>query len=207
MKRIGKGLQFIVYDKENGKVLKIPTSKLQIKLRLIKWHPLYLIKFFELEKYASRVVNERTLTIEKMKTERLDSSLFANLKIEKGHIEQDKVIPLGKIINKNPRKLIDRYIDFILNSWKSGFSDRTYNFTINNGINKEGRIVLIDFGEITFNKDEVKKAILSKRWRRSWSFNKDLQPDIKEYYDKQMEKRITLANINKKWKVAPVHAK
>lgn len=57
------------------------------------------------------------------------------------------------------KKIIDGYVENIFESWKQGFSDRVYNFTINNGIDKNRNIILLYFNEITLFKDEVLKRI------------------------------------------------
>ena len=98
---------------------------------------------------------------------------------------------------------IDEYINFIFDCWRNGFSERTYNLTINNGVNSDGKIVLMDFGEITFKKSDVKRAIKTKRWRKSWSFKKDLGKEIRKYYDNRMVEQLTLSNLEKYWREAP----
>jgi tRNA A-37 threonylcarbamoyl transferase component Bud32 len=198
--KIGQGLQFNVYEKEN-KVEKIPTSKRQIKQKLLLWTPSYLLKPLALEKEANKVIKERKEIIKELNKRKIKPSLLANLKIQKSKIEQDKVVPLGeKLKQPNQYKLIDKYIKFIFKCWKNGFSERTFNLTINNGVTNKGDIILIDFGEITFKKEDVKKAIKIKRWKKSWSFKKDLNPKIKKYYEKQIEKKLTISNLKKYWK-------
>ena len=66
---------------------------------------------------------------------------------------------------------IDKFIELIFECWKEGFSERVFNLTINNGVDKKGNVIFIDFGELTFKKKNVKKAIKTKRWEKSKSFN------------------------------------
>ena len=204
MKKIGQGLQFNVY--ENGsKVVKTPTSKFQIKIKLLLWTPSFLLKPSELEKEAKRTIKEREEVLQEIQNRRFKPSLLANLVFRENEIEQDRVTPLG-IYLKNydgARKRIDEYINFIFDCWRNGFSERTYNLTINNGVSVEDKVILLDFGEITFRKFDVERAIKIKRWRRSWSFKRNLKKDIKDYYDNQMLNKLTLSNLNRYWKEAP----
>jgi hypothetical protein len=201
MKKIGQGLQFNVYEK-GDKVIKTPTSKFQIKLKLLLWTPSYLLKISELEKEAERTIKEREEVLQEIKKRKFKPSLLANLVFRENEIEQDIVTPLGQYLKdyEIARGKIDEYIKFIFDCWRSGFSERTYNLTINNGINSNEEIVLMDFGEITFRKSDVERAIKIKRWRRSWSFKRDLKKEIRDYYDGQMRERLTLSNLNKYWK-------
>ena len=204
MKKIGQGLQFNVYEKRN-KVVKTPTSKFQIKLKLLLWTPSYLLKPSELEKEAERIIKGREEVLQEIQRRRFKPSLLANLIFRENEIEQDKVTPLKQYLNdyETAKEKIDEYINFIFDCWKNGFSERTFNLTINNGVNSNEDIVLMDFGEITFRKSDVERAIKIKRWRRSWSFKKDIGNKIREHYDKQMLERLTLSNLNKYWKEAP----
>jgi len=206
MKKIGQGLQFNVYEKGDN-VIKTPTSKSQIKLKLLLWTSSYLLKPSKLEKEAKRTIKERKEVLQEIQRRKLELSLMANLIFRENEIEQDKLIPLGQYLGdyETAKEKINEYINFIFNCWKNGFSERTYNLTINNGVNPNGNIVLMDFGEITFRKPDVERAIKIKRWRKSWSFKKDLKKEIKKYYDKQMLEKLTLSNLNKYWREAPIH--
>jgi hypothetical protein len=203
MKKIGQGLQFNVYEKGN-KVVKTPTSRFQIKLKLLLWTHSYLLKPYELKKEIERTIREREEVLQEIQRRKFEPSLMANLIFRENEIEQDKLIPLGQYLrdSETAKEKIDEYINFIFDCWKNGFSERTYNLTINNGVNSKRDIVLMDFGEITFRKSYVERAIKIKRWRKSWSFKKDLENDVREYYDKQMLKKLTLSNLNKYWKEA-----
>ena len=199
--KIGQGLQFNVYYRE-GKIEKIPTSKNQVKWKLICWNPSYIFKPSTLEQEANRTIKERDELLKDQRLIQINPTLLANLKIYNGKITQDKVTPLKeKIKNYNEAcNIIDNYTQFIFKCWQNGFSEKTYNFTINNGIDSNGNVTLIDFGELTFNRLDVEKAIQTKRWEKSHSFRWDLTKKIKEYYEELMDKQITLKNLDKYWR-------
>ncbi len=200
MKKIGQGLQFNVYESQ-GKVIKYPTTKRQIKIKLLIWNPSYFLRPSSLEKESENVMRERRVIIQEIQNRNINRAIFADLCFSENKIEQEKVIPLRKKLGScdGAKKWIDKYIRFIFECWKNGFSERTYNLTINNGVNSVGKIVLFDFGELTFKKLCVEKAIIEKKWRRSYSFKRELNGKIKEYYDNQMLKKLTLSNLNRYW--------
>lgn len=129
--------------------------------------------------------------------------LLGSPKFLKGiNYEQDKVDSVGtrlvRASTEEARKIIDRYIQSIFESWKQGFSDRVYNFSINNGINKNGDIILLDFNEVTFSKAEVLNHIESKRWLSASTYTR-LDPLIKKYYRQKMEDWMTKENLELFW--------
>lgn len=192
-----KGFFYNVYDMGNGRVLKIE------KPRIIQ----YIKHYF----WAGRLPKEvRTLAEISYKIIRsnIDPTLIANPKKENGNsYSQDKVEILENYISlhtiEENKKIIDIYTDHILETWQNGFSDLIFNFTINCGLDKKGKIVLVDFNEVTFDKEEVNKLINKKRWLDSWSRTHWLSFTDKElwaYYSVAMESKITIENLERFWK-------
>ena len=200
---LNKGYYYDVYDLGNIKVRKIEKGFLK-KItdafifedrRILNWlgacYRIFTGKKHILEVYAYMRDNVR-----------LD--MLGNPVFLKGiDYEQDKIELLETYLNRIPdeeaKKVIDRYIENIFESWRQGFSDRVYNFTINNGIDKNGDVILLDFNEITLSKDEVLKRIESKRWLRASSYIR-LNPLHKEYYHQKMESSMTKVNLELFWK-------
>ncbi len=205
MKKIGQVLQFVVYDK-GDRVIKVPTSNFQIARKLLSWYPSFLFRPFELKRIILNSVKDREDALCGIKRRKIDLSLMANLVVEGREISQDKVEVFGKYIRgcSDKTTMVDKYIDHIYCCWGSGFSDRIYNFTINNGVNSKGDVVLIDFGEITFDRSHVAQKIKERRWGKSWSFKWDLEKGVKDYYDTQMAERLTLGNLERYWRDASV---
>jgi len=201
MKRVGRGLQYTVF-KKNKKVTKILNSKRTIKKILLLWYPhRYFLRPKKLEKVAQDIRKNTLKNVTQIKKLK-DTKILGNPIIKKESIDQDLVIPLGKIIRKtkNPQEYIQKTIQLIFDCWKEGFSDLVYNFTINNGVTKNKEVILLDFGEVTFDKETVKKQIKSKRWLRAWSYKVAMPFKLRKYYKKEMRKNITLKNLNKYWK-------
>jgi hypothetical protein len=100
---------------------------------------------------------------------------------------------------KNGEKLIDLFIDSIYDNWKDGFCDLIFNFTKNSGLDENRKIILIDFGEVTFDKHKVLRKINSINWIKSYSYINLPNRDIKKNYIKQMSLRVTEKNLKLYW--------
>jgi len=201
MKKIGAGLQFNVYDLGNGKVLKVPRSEREMYLKYLSWCPYYLFVPWKLTRLVKIAIKDRRHSINKLKKESYDKTLFGNLVFKDNRIIQDKVKPLKYFLNnKSFKEILNKYFEFILECWKQGFSDKIYNLDTNNGIDKTGKIVLMDIGELNFDKEDVMKDIISKRWERSFFYKRRLKKHFRKYYDVQARKLLTIENLNKYWK-------
>jgi len=202
MKKIGSGLQFKVYDFGNGKVLKKPKSDLEMYLANLLWEPYLIFSPRKLKGQIKQAKKDREFAIKYFKKYN-SSELLANLEIFEKGIFQDKVIPLKRILGNNYEKdkeLIDKYSQFIFECWKEGFADKIYNFSVNNGINSNGKIVLIDFAEIIIEKEKIKQQILSERWKKARDYIYIIKGNSKIYYEKKMKETLTLENLEKYWK-------
>ncbi|MFA6524180.1 MAG: hypothetical protein WC264_02310 [Candidatus Paceibacterota bacterium] len=208
MKKIGEGWQYKVYDLENGRVLK-------------KWRAILLQYFFvyfqELRKKQSDPFRKTIVDVPRVRRMGYDSVAYIknNLLIidkkiignpvflKKYDYEQDRITSLKEAFSKSSveeiKRMLDSYVELIFATWRYGFSDAMYGFLNNNGLNKNGEVVQIDFGELLFSKDQVKKRILNKRWLLSHTFITFKESEIKTYYQNIMEKNMTLENLNKYW--------
>jgi hypothetical protein len=84
--------------------------------------------------------------------------------------------------------------------WGQGVGDTIYNFTINTGLDDEGNLVMIDFGEIVFSKPRIKSEVESSKWLDKWSYGEDLEGEIKSYFREKMEEEITVEKLEDKWR-------
>lgn len=192
-----KGFYYNVYDVGNGRVLKVE------KPRIIQ----YLKHFFLAGRLPSKVKNSAEISYRIIESS-IDQKLIANPKKETSNsYSQDKVETLGVYISTHSfeenKEIIDLYIEHILETWQNGFSDKIFNFTRNCGIDKNGRIVLLDFNEVVFNKESVIKLINKKRWLHSWSYTYWLyftNRNLWLYYRSVMDKKITFENLEIFWK-------
>lgn len=114
--------------------------------------------------------------------------------------EQDKVIELWDIVDNASIQefiqVINLFIDNVFECWKYWFSDRIWEFRVNNWMNNDGNVILLDFSEITFSKDHIKENILSE-YRMTQRSPTTLDDDKKNIYTKIMLERVTLENLDK----------
>lgn len=205
MKKIGEGYFYNVYDRGDGRVVKHIKSKWD---RFFTISKLCLLMPTIIYDEFSRSERDRA-TFEDvykiLKTNLKDWSVLGNpLFLDGVNYEQDLVIPIARAFKsatiERQKEIIDSFIECISMCWRQGFSEHVFNFTINNGVDKNGNVVLLDFNEISFDKEDALLRIQNKRWLRAasykrWAFSKELCA----YYEKRMEESLTEENLNRYW--------
>ena len=75
----------------------------------------------------------------------------------------------------------------------------THKLQTNYGIDAQGNVVCIDFGEFVFTGKKALEKILKKKWfsRQSYKNWKDLE--LKNYYTERMAAEMTEENLNNAW--------
>jgi hypothetical protein len=145
-------------------------------------------------------------SIKLIKNSKIPRSFFANAEFLKdGKIKQKKVLMLEEkfkeLISKNKmddsKKLIDRVIDFLIFLWKYQLHEKTFKFYTQIGIVND-ELVLVDFGEITGNKETVKKQILKKN-KKLEQFREYYHDEVLDYFQEQVSKRLTINVLDKNW--------
>ncbi len=82
--------------------------------------------------------------------------------------------------------------------WGFGLHENVFNFTLNNGYNKNNELILVDFNEVTFNQKDVIKDIKEKTWLYRRSYMK-LNKEHKAIFRDLMEKELTEENLKSLW--------
>ncbi len=208
MKLIGRWWQYEVYDIGNGRVLKKRYSGL---LQFLKIYS-YLIGVKSMVSIAYAKSEQKRVTdaanfSEKYSKELLKQSSLAILGnpyfFAYGSYEQDYVTPLINILKKKSiegnKKILSNYVSLIKETWGYGFADTVFNFLINNGIDENKRLIQLDFGEITTEKEKVKDMIRQKRWLHSSSYKRLYSDKLKEYYEKIMEQELSKDELEELW--------
>lgn len=209
MKKIGKGWQYTVYDLGNGRVQKRKYSKffqfLHIYLDLLGTGNFFV--FMEAWRERKRVEDDEKSSMQYLQNiaNILDWGILGNPKfIETGIYEQDKVTPLDIIFEKvsiqEGKEIIDKYLKLMYRTWEYGFSDKIFNFTINNGLNERGEIIQLDFGELTSDKEKMRRLINEKRWLKRASCQNFPEGELKEYYRKIMDPETMLKKLDELWR-------
>ncbi len=208
MKTIGRGWQYEVYDLGNGRVLKKRYFG--------------LLQFLKIYSYLFGVKGIVSIAYTKSEQRRVtDAADFSEIYIKEllkhdsldilgnpffhtdGSYEQDYGTPLLEILKKKnlkeSEKILNNYVVLIKETWCYGFADTVFKFQINNGIRKDGRLIQLDFGEITTDKEKVKKNIKEKRWLQTRSVKQLGSKELREYYCKLTENELTESELERLW--------
>lgn len=197
---ISSGLQYRVFKKWDT-IYKIPNTDDQIlaqKKRLQSTQTLESIR------------QERDFAIYKIRHNNIfgdnwSNKLLANSKmLDNWIIIQDKAIVLQESIEKyekendmdKQRVLFEKYAESVLKTRKYWFSDYVFNFWYNSWLDREGRVVLFDFGEIYTEKSKVLKLIKDKKRTDAYDYSQ-LNNKSKRLYKTIMDNYITEKNLNK----------
>ncbi len=201
MNKIGEGYYYHVYDLGNGRVLKKIKSKLRIFLFILFANRFRAHFIFEYKNVLASIKILKPLYV-KILSRIKDASLLGNpMALEELSYEQDRVTPISQVIDEqNFRNIIDKYVNFIKLFWSFGLHENIYNFTINNGVDKNGNVVLLDFNEITFDIDRIEEQIKNKIWLQSYSYL-HLPRNWQKYFSEKMDEEITKENLNNIWNI------
>jgi len=140
------------------------------------------------------------LVYKKLSTALLGNPIFEN----KNNYTQNKVIPLKEYIaNHSLQKnkvIVDRYIKLTHQLWSYGIHDLIFNFTLNNGVAKNGSVIQLDFGECDFKKSKLRSHILRKVWLAQKSYKSLKSDPLQPYIAKSFAEEFTLKKMNQFWK-------
>lgn len=210
MIKIDSGLQYHVFDIKNGRVRKTQTSFLH-KLRTIHFYdgkydffknPINNVRFA----FGTKRTLRHSLDGLRDNLEYIDTSLLGNPRLLRNYsYEQDRVRVFGEVLQStenltDKKRLIDKYIENVLTCWGYGFSDSVFNFTINNGVTREGNVILLDLGEMTWRKGKVTSLLEGRELERQWSIRNLEDEELKNYVKIETRDKFTISNLNKLWK-------
>ena len=204
MQKIGEGYYYNVYEIQTNRVIKkrknIFRSFYYIVVKSNKFKINGFKEFISLHTNKNKIKDIYNKIIQNIK----DISEIGNpYFINEFEYTQDKVTILKDILIKSDietqKEIIEKYINSIKKSWKQGYSDIVFNFTINNGLDKNNTVILIDFNEIVFEKSEIAKRIQKQKWLIRYSYTQ-LSGELKEYYKKRMSEEITIDQLENLWK-------
>lgn len=213
MKKIANGYYNSVYDMENGFVFKKQNNFFERYIKIFsEEYPIHgVFAIFTTLKIIYNMPKEHLSDLEiKIKNGTYTGSLeiLANPKFEHCGYIQDKVTTIKDYINTHSYKenclIIDRFTENVIECWKNQICEKIYNFTVNNGVAKNGNVVLIDFNESSQNKADAVKIIESKKWLKSLSFG-HLDVQLQEYYKNHMDKALTVQTLNENWGISINH--
>lgn len=186
------------------KVEKRPKSTIEIAETIIRSDLRHLGRPKTLVSKIRRTKRRRDQSIRELKSRPVDYSLLANVKFDGRRVVQDRVTPVWEALDRADgaarRALLDRCIECLIECWEQGFAEDSYSFAENYGL-LDGRVVVIDVGELCFSKEQIERQITAERWLDSYTYQL-LAPEDKEYLRSEMARRITVDRLGRTWNVA-----
>lgn len=206
MKLLGEGLQYKVFQLGTEHVLKIEKTPLE-KIQMARsWGQGKDSQFAHIKGvYLALMSNFDVIRCcHKIRSFPKDSLwIFANPQfVEKNDYVQDRVVPLltdfGPGFDNWKKERIIEYFKLVQQLWQFGCHELTYNFLENFGIDHFGRLVNSDFCEMSFNKSDAIKSILSRSWKNDYPYF-DLPLEIKSFFDENVPLYWMPEDIEKHW--------
>jgi hypothetical protein len=204
---IGRGLQYEAYLTEDNRVLKKPTTFWTKCFRLMDWGYKNPFKVFWEAVSVTRIAEE-SVTFIRTHSSTLDLRIFGNPVFDSDELSyiQDRALTIGDYFESHTleenKKIIDAYISTMVYMWRYGIADSIFNFTCNNAVTNEGKVIVIDLGEFVFSKREAALLIKQRKWLTQHSYTHLNNQILKQYFKDQMSITMTLANLEKNWGIA-----
>lgn len=198
MKKIGEGLYYDVYELSSTRVLKVEKPYWRKQLTYLKWGMLryFFRNLIHPGIFKSSLEDSKRLPV-------IGGELFGNT-IFHDHFtcEQDKVQTIEAYFrthsDEEKKVIIEKYIQLTYMLWERGFSDVVFNYLRNNGVTEDGRVILCDFNEVTFSKEETIRAVQRKPWLKPWMLRL-LFGSFERHVKKRLHAAFTIAHIEKYW--------
>ena len=199
MKKLGRGWQYTTYDIGGNRVLKKLNSKLIAYCVLLHdCFPYITHPFWKFPTYYKRCKSEAAQSLESVKQNTINSSMLGNPVIHDDlSYEQDMLTPLRICLERGTveqgEKIIDDFAVFNKILIEHSIIDRNFLITDNFGMNSRGEIVLMDLGELYFNKEMIQKHITEQPWK-SEDVILSLPKTLRAYFIKKMDESFPFNN-------------
>ncbi len=196
MKKIGEGWQYATYDLGNGRVLKKFHSFVRIYWVILKdIFPFHDDPLRKLPGFARASKQKALKSFKILKIRDVPSSWIGNPKfVGNLNYEQDKVRPLHDVFKDADTSLIkstiDRFIIFNKKLLEKGIIDKSFNITKNYGFDKDGNIILFDIGELTDDRELIKKRMVSRAWDKHYVAGCIKDKEAQQYFIKKMDENF-----------------
>ena len=123
-----------------------------------------------------------------------------------GSYSQERVKTLEQVFAEQDHaanvRTLESYAAALLQEWRYGFFETEFDLTENSGLDSDGNIVLLDFGDVVLDKAAVARIIDKKTWLTDWSYTHDLPEDLRAPFAKAMARTLTPKNLEKHWRRA-----
>jgi hypothetical protein len=112
--------------------------------------------------------------------------------------EQDKLAPLHDVVRKadtvEGKNLVDKFVDFNKVLVERGLIDKSFNITKNFGLDSQGRVVLMDLGELYSSREAIEAQRSKRMWASHYVVKFIENEEVRNYYIGQMDKNFKSGN-------------
>lgn len=202
MKKIGEGLQYTVYDLGNGRTFKKPTNVLQRCCRVLAWRfPFLETPIWTIPRDILRVRADARRSLGGLRP------LLPFISLELGSptinddfsYEQDRAVVVTDYFRTHSlasnKRVIDEYVALLFRFWEHGFTERAFKILMNFGVTADDRLILLDLGELYFEKETARQRIRACPWEGALI----LDAVLNEYYRAAMRSAMTVENLEAYW--------
>lgn len=203
---IGRGAQYQVVQINADRVRKIPLTPEESQRVVLGFSPEDIVQARTID-YTQLAVDGVTHVRRTLEAKPELRSTFGNPDFEYGAQYTQDYMPLfGNAVRgatvEQGRLLVEQYIALQHNLWRHGIGDYIFKCAANNGVDIFGRVVLLDFGEITTDIGFMTKSLEQKSWLASNSYKNRLPDQLKSFYSKRMEAELTPTLLHELWQSA-----
>lgn len=192
MKKIGRGWQYTTYDLGNDRVLKKYNSKLVGYIHIFKiCFPFNTDPLWKIPGYYRGCKETALDSMKKISHPVLDPWMMGNPKILNAlDYEQDKVIPIHDVLatssTEKGREIIDLFVEFSKVMVEKSIIDKSFNISQNFAIDTQGRVILMDLGELYSSSAAIQKQIHNRAWAKQYVVN-PLPKELQSYFVERMD--------------------
>ena len=175
MKYLGRGWQYTTYDLGNGRVLKRYNLVLIGYAHMLKaCFPFTKEPIWKLPAFYRGCKETAADSMKKLPALGLEPWMMGNPKVlNELDYEQDKLIPLHahfrSVDTERAKKTIDSFVAFSTFLVEKSVIDKSFNMARNFALDAQGRIVLMDLGELYSSKAAIDKQIRSRAWAATYN--------------------------------------
>jgi len=206
MKLLGQGAQYRVFTAGSGWVFKIPQSRAGTMRMKYGWTPdisLGELADFVDQLHADRAAAEALIAPMLALHPELRMLLADIVYYDDHAIGQRQLttildwLPTASL--QSAAAMFERYTELVIALWGYGLYDKTFNLTVNSGVETGGAVRLLDAGELGTSLDDAAWCIEHQQWADCWFGDADLDPRYYELYVGSMHRRLTVARLEATW--------
>jgi hypothetical protein len=196
MKVLGRGWQYTTYDLGNGRVFKkynsAPLAYVIIFFAFLRWgNP----KPWNIPKRHSLCKNDARASFAKIREGILEPWMTGNPKLlDTLDYEQDTLKPLHALFKTitvdEGKKLIDKFVALNTVLLTKRIIDKSFKIGANFGLDREGRVVLMDLGELYSDENIIEERRRKRVWDSPYLVRGIPNKELREYYIEQMDRNF-----------------